>query len=478
MIKHGFVCGLFFNLSVAAHAAPGGSAEVTLGAQIIDLSLAEAVSLGLRDNSAIRSAYLQRVAQKFDLRVAQDRFNPRLSLNAGYLANRGHEERYRNREIAPQATLLSPIGTRFSLVWSSQRYQADRSDNRVNDGLGFSVIQPLLRDAGREVTQAPLRLARLSEQANRLSLKATVARTVTRIASAYRELLRAQEQLRIARDALARSRQLLEVNQALIDTGRMAPFDIVQTEADVTNQELAVEEVLNQQDSSRLALLQLLAIDPSTRLQASDTVQASRIDIDPAQAQALALERQPDYLVQLITGEQAQINLAVANNQRLWDVALVAGANQTRERYQGGGREYQWDSYAGVQVQIPIGDLSARQQQVRAQVEVQDQSIREADSRQRLAGEVFNAVRDLGTRWRQYEIAQRSSELSERKLAIEREKLQVGRSSNFQVLSFEADLRTAQNARLNALIAYLNAQTQLDETLGMTLESWNIELDG
>jgi outer membrane protein TolC len=328
------------------------------------------------------------------------------------------------------------------------------------------------------VTQAPLRLARLSEQANRLSLKATVARTVTRIASAYRELLRAQEQLRIARDALARSRQLLEVNQALIDTGRMAPFDIVQTEADVANQELAVEEALNQQDSSRLALLQLLAIDPSTRLQASDTVQASRIDIDPAQAQALALERQPDYLVQLITGEQAQINLAVANNQRLWDVALVAGANQTRERYQGGGREYQWDSYAGVQVQIPIGDLSARQQQVRAQVEVQDQSIREADSRQRLAGEVFNAVRDLGTRWRQYEIAQRSSELSERKLAIEREKLQVGRSSNFQVLSFEADLRTAQNARLNALIAYLNAQTQLDETLGMTLESWNIELDG
>ena len=45
------------------------------------------------------------------------------------------------------------------------------------------------------------------------------------------------------------------------------------------------------------------------------------------------------------------------------------------------------------------------------------------------------------------------------------------------MLSFESDLRNAENAQLNALIAYLNAQTQLDLTLGMTLESWEIALN-
>jgi hypothetical protein len=30
---------------------------------------------------------------------------------------------------------------------------------------------------------------------------------------------------------------------------------------------------------------------------------------------------------------------------------------------------------------------------------------------------------------------------------------------------------------LNALIAYLDAQTQLDERLGMTLDSWEIALN-
>jgi len=128
-------------------------------------------------------------------------------------------------------------------------------------------------------------------------------------------------------------------------------------------------------------------------------------------------------------------------------------------------------------VDIPIGDLSRRQGEVRAQVDVETQGVQLAEARQVLERQVSDGVRDIGTRWRQYEIAQRAQELSQRKLDIEREKLQAGRSSNFQVLSFEADLRNAENARLNALIAYLNAQAELDLTLGMTLESWDIALN-
>lgn len=130
-----------------------------------------------------------------------------------------------------------------------------------------------------------------------------------------------------------------------------------------------------------------------------------------------------------------------------------------------------------VQVDIPIGDLSRRQAEVRARVAVENQDIRLADARQSLERDVGDAVRDLSTRWRQYEIAQRARDLSRRKLDIEREKLQAGRSSNFQVLSFESDLRNAESARLNALIAYLNTQAHLDQTLGTTLESWDIDLN-
>jgi len=170
----------------------------------------------------------------------------------------------------------------------------------------------------------------------------------------------------------------------------------------------------------------------------------------------------------------------VARNEQLWDISLVGSASQSRQsnnippEYTGNRN---WNAYAGVQLGIRLGDLSVKQSEVRAQVNVENQSVQLAEARQALELEVSNAVRDLETRWRQYEIAQRARALSQRKLEVEREKLQSGRSSNFQVLSFEADLRTAENASLDALIAYLNAQSSLDNTLGTTLESWGIKLN-
>jgi len=204
------------------------------------------------------------------------------------------------------------------------------------------------------------------------------------------------------------------------------------------------------------------------------------MQIDKRQAFTLAQTQQPEYLAVLLGSQQADLNLVIAKDSGRWQVDLVTGANQIRantDNNAGRSNNRTWDSYAGVQVQIPIGDISTRQAEVRARVNVEDQEIRITDARQALERSVNDVVRDLGTRWRQYEISQRAVELSRRKIEIEREKLSAGRSTNFQVLSFETDLRNAENAQLNALIAYLNAQTQLDLTLGMTLESWEIALN-
>lgn len=460
--------------------APSSSRSVSLNAQVTSVTLGDAVYLGLRNNPAIRSAYLQRVAQKFDLRVAEDAFNPKLTLNSYYRSTRGSADNARNANLAPATSLLGEYGTRLSMGWTQQLNTADRAGRYRSDGLDLAIIQPLMRGAGWDATTAPLRLSRLAEQANRLNLKATVAQTISQIIATYRELLRAQEQLGIVQDALKRSGTLLEVNKALIAAGRMAEFEIVQTEADIATQQLGVEEAQNQLDSSRLALLRLLALDLSTPIRATEALEAKPMQIDKRQAFNLAQNQQPEYLAALLGSQQADLNLVIAKDSGRWQVDLVAGANQLRDTYNndnGSGNNRTWDSYAGVQVQIPIGDISTRQAEVRARVNVQDQEIRITDARQELERSVNDVVRDLGTRWRQYEISQRAVELSRRKIDIEREKLSAGRSTNFQVLSFESDLRNAENAQLNALIAYLNAQTQLDLTLGMTLESWEIALN-
>jgi outer membrane protein TolC len=471
---------------VPAVAAPGmaHARELPLPAQAtnldLDLSLADAVALGLRGNRDIRLSYLQRVAQKFDLRVAESFFSPRLLLSSRYVARNSSQHREQELSVAPKVTLVNEWGTQFSLSWARRLSQAGQDGRKNHSGLSFEVIQPLLRNAGHEIVTAPRRRARLSEHSHRLGLQASVAQSVTRIVSTYRELLKAQEQLRIVTQALERSREQLKVNDALIAAGRMARLDRLQNEADLAHQELSAEQAAHRVQASRRALSQLLALDLSTPLRASDELTAKRVDIDRQQALRIARQRQPQYLQQLIAQELADIELLVAKNQRLWDLSLVAGAGHERHRRSSGaakGVDRVWNTYAGVQLDIPIGDPEQRQRQVHAQVAVDSHALQQAQAQQSLERDVSDALRTMHTHWRQYEIALRSRSLSERKLAVERHKLHVGRTSNFQVLSFEEDLRRSENAVLNALIAYLDAQTQLDERLGMTLDSWEIALN-
>ncbi|WP_431823573.1 TolC family protein [Burkholderia sp. F1] len=463
-----------------SQATMGHTRSVSLNGETVDVSLQDAVFLALRGNRQIRSAYLGRIAQKFDLRVAEDRFTPKLVLAGQYSSARNQDGNGSQGALAPTATLLSKVGTQFSLSWTSLFSRTGNNGRFQDDGVTLQVIQPLLRGAGSDIATAPVRLARLAEERNKLDLQSAVSQTVTQTVIAYRELLRAQAQLQITRDALARSGKLLEMNQALIAAGRMAAVDIVQTEANVATQELDVEEAHNRLASSRATLLQLIGVDLTTRIRASDDMRAETTAIGLAQAEDVALSHQPDYLKQLIAQEEAKINLAVAKNNRLWDVSLVAGAGQGRDRVAGDFGTFSnrhWQGYVGVQVQIPIGDLTLRQADVHAAVGVETTKVQAAESEVRLRKDVDDAVRDVLSRWRQYQISQRALDLSRRTLEIEHEKLQVGRSNNFQVLSFETALRSAENARLNALIGYLNAQTELDQRLGMTLQSWDISLN-
>ncbi|CUJ76276.1 type I secretion outer membrane protein%2C TolC family [Achromobacter sp. 2789STDY5608621] len=450
------------------------------GEGLVDLTLTDAVFLGLRGNRGIRSAYLTRLAQKFDLRVAEDYFSPKLLVTGQITGNRTQDDRSRQGLLSPAATMVGEFGTRLSLGWTSQLSNANRAGGFRDDGITLAIIQPLLRGARREVATAPLRMARLIEQSNRLALQDAVSQTVTQIIQTYWQLMRAQEQVTLAKAALQRSRDLWEINKALIAAGRMAQVDVVQTEADVATQEFNVENADNDVNASRLALLQLLALDLRSRIRAGDTPQKMPSTLSLQEAQRIALTHQPRYLQQVIAREQADINLVVARDNRLWDVSLMGGASQGRTRRSSHSEavsDRHWDSYVGVQVQIPLGDLSARQAEVHAKADADNQALLLENAEQQLALDVNNAVRELGSRWRQYEIAGRVRDLSRKKLEIEHQKLQAGRSSNFQVLAFETDLRGAENARLNALISYLDAQAQLDLKLGMTLQSWDISLN-
>lgn len=451
---------------------PPVAAPASSSAASRTLALEEAVRIGLAFNRTIQAAYLGRDTQWFDLYVAEGKFIPKTTLSGSYKTLSGAGGRARQIDGGVTSSLALPTGGTLSLSTARSLLPEQGQRSTLSS---LTLTQPLLKNAGWAVAMSSIVQARLNDASSRIGLQNTVAQTVAQIIYSYRNLLRAQEQIKIADDSLTRARRFLEMNQALAQAGRIPPVDVIQAEADVANQALALEENHNQLDSQRLELLNLLSLDLDTALTAQADAWGLAVRLaTPEQVDAL-IEQHPDYWAARLSLARARQRVLLANNQQLWDVALVAGLTQA----QGGanqGEAKKVDKYLGAQLSIPLFDRSIEQARVSAENDLKTEKIQLAQTRQTLRGKILNAMRNVQARARQAELADKAAELTRQKLQAEQEKLKYGRSSSFQVILFENDLRAAENNRLNARLAYLNSQVEWLLATGKLLDAWQAPL--
>jgi outer membrane protein TolC len=474
-------------------ASPAAPTPTAIGPRLT-LSLADAVFIGLRDNRTVKSAYIDRIAQKFDLFVAEARFRPTAVLTASVDATREGGVNGTAVTLTPTASWLIATGAQFQFSWS-------RLDSRLggahvgSDIATFSVNQPLLRGAGFAVNEAPIKIARLQARINHLALKSTVSTTVTGIVLAYRTLAETQQQLVIAQEALDRAQAQLVSNQAFVDAGRMAAADLVQTQADIANQQVALLGAEQQRNSAQLALLSLLAMDLHTNVVAADPISARHVTIDLDRAIAIGLDNRMDILSQRLALEQARQNLIVAKNNRLWNLSVVGSVQHQSQSGNGAlvlnpatglpipGVNIPLTGIPantgtiGLELSIPLGDFSLRQAEIQATTTLRGQEIGVADLSEQIEAQVRDAVQGVELTWRQVEAARSARDLAAKTVELEHERQQAGRASNFEVLSFQAELRAADTQALAAGVAYLDALTTLDEQLGTTLDTWKVSLN-
>jgi outer membrane protein TolC len=174
----------------------------------------------------------------------------------------------------------------------------------------------------------------------------------------------------------------------------------------------------------------------------------------------------------------AQINVTVAQNNRLWDLSLIGGFEKSPvtawepPRFE--GITESWN--AGLRLSIPLGDLTPQQGYVTARVGLDKAKLYLAKVKDTVELEIRDNLRDAEMKLRQVKLAQESRRLYERKLEVEMEKLRTGRSTNFQVVASQNDLFFARNFELTSVISYATARTALDRILGVTLEKWGIKV--
>jgi len=351
-------------------------------------------------------------------------------------------------------------------------------DNR--SALGLSLTQPLARDAGAEVTQAKLNMARLestaAEHASRDSETSVVAEAIL----LYQDLVFAQQRVAAAQEKINTSTRLLGEAQALNRQGRLAQTDIWEVENALARYRTALSEAIQNQRERSNRLRAMLMMEPSSVLfTAADALPDVQAPL-PDQAQEslrMALSKRDDYQMRKVQLEREGIQLAYAKNQKLPRIDLVASYGLNGLEY-GARTAFNVQNMRpypgwtlGVQASVPLG---ANKQ---AEADLQSAALRREDAllalqamEAQIAADIDTSValqRSMHERWGLWrEVAARELE----QLAAERAKFAAGRSDTREVLLRQERVINARLSVQEQQVGFARAQTLLQAAQGILME--------
>ena len=452
----------------------------------VELTLNDVIILGLENNRTIKNQYLDRIVQRQDLIVAEDKFNPNftpnLSINWSDITQGNSTVMSNGLRLSAGLVIKIPTGGELNMSWVGQRqqqnYQGSGGSDRdvLRQNLELTFKQPLLRGAGQRVNRADIEIARITETINLLDLKSTLIDKTTEIIISYRRVLQAQEEVKIDLQALENAKKTVENTQFLIDAGRIAKAELITVQSQVADQEIALLSSRNNLRQRRLDLLELLDIDEDVNIIASQNLEIQPPTLDIDRIRQSILEHQPSYLKAKLNLENAKTQLVIDENKRRWNIDLETVVRHDPAPYANNNKT---QLSAGLTFSKALGDRSIERDFQRSRVDVLKLENDLKETIQKVNTEVTKNLQDIELNFKKVELSRRATKLAELQLSNEVEKIKLGFQGRrlLDLVDFQSKLNEAQNNELNAKIDYLNALTNLEKNLGITLDTLGITLE-
>ncbi|MCZ2204670.1 TolC family protein [Cylindrospermopsis raciborskii] len=459
--------------------------------QDIPLKLVDAVYLALQNNRDVKIAYLQRIVDKARLSESESIFSPtvrpQLSLN---LNAREPGDDATKTDIVTDTTagvgagisLKLPTGASLNLGWNGAnvwegRYSKDSSSylpfkdpNILRQDVSFSISQPLLKNFGVYLNTLNLRRARLTESTNILNFRNSIAQTITNSVVTYRNLLLAQERLKIEEDSFASAKEELEKSKVLFAEGKITRNDLIQRQSDIAQKEFNLVNVKTNLTEAIASLTKLTDLPLKMLIAIEKPLPPDNLNL-PTFEEMIKLTEDNNirYLFAVNAVENAKLSLAEAKNQQSLDLTLNLsyGFNSFSHKRDSGRFS------SSLVLSREFGNLSQDNAVLKSEVNLQQAEFSLTNTRVDINEQLRNRVRNVRDSFTQIQLSKQATNLAELRLNSAREKIKSGNNvSTTDIINFEKGLVDAKNQELNVTISHLNSMTQLEEFLGMTLNKW------
>jgi len=488
----------------------------------LDLSLADAIAMGLENNLAVEIERHAPLIAEEDYLVSWGAYDPILGGEGGFNNNKQPQG---NPLFTDDRTHLADgnANLRGMVPYLGATYSVDfdggRSDNdsfiqtfnpQYTSGLSFTGTLPLLRGLVWNEAWTGVRSTGVRRDATDETFRESVQRAVQGIENQYWRLIADREQLGVARKSLETAEALLDQLKTQYEVGVVSRVEVVEADAGVADREFNLIVVDNRYRRSQDELINVvlgphltagstLVVKPT---EAPDAYTEFEVDVENAVGRAFV--NRPDLRAAELDVEGREVELQFRRNQRLPQLDVrggyrfsgLSGRNGTVPAGSPAPPPPFPDAAAGVDfrdapgafgganggdgwevrgiVSIPIGNIAGRHGVGAAQLTLRRSEVELQQLRQTIILEVRDAARTLRSSIEGIEAAERGRLAAAEQLRAERVRLEHGESTPFDVLLRESDLVEAESQKIEALRSYRASETELLRAQGTILAARNV----
>lgn len=476
------------------------------------LSLSDAALRALEHNLDISISRQTKDSRIADITVEQAKFDPTLSVNGQYNRTVNPLNRpvfggtggaldtiqtfdQRNHSVTFDATTNLLTGGNVDLNYSPARSSVNQNvatgflfNPAYTGGLALTLTQPLLRNAGVDITKTFINIAQNNATVEEHVFRDRVMTVLATVEQAYWEVVFANENLKVAEAALKAAQELLASNRAKAKAGVMSIVDVLQAEAAVASrveQVLIAEKAIRDQEDQLRRLLNPAEEDlrQDTRLTLLDQPTVTLEPISLQEAIDTAIEHRPEVVQAKKNVDTSDLNTKFAKNQLLPTLSFqgtMGLAGLGNDYGDSVSKQFSGDFYnygAGLVLSYPLGNRSAWSTYNKRQLEAKNAEASLVSVRQQIIVGVREAVRRVQTDFKRIETTRSARIMAEKQLQAEQERLKVGLSTTRFVLDFQRDLATAQGNELRATVDYNKSLSNLARHKATTLDKYNFRIN-
>jgi outer membrane protein TolC len=482
------------------------------------ISLADAALQALKHNLDISISRQTKESRLADITIEEAKFDPTLSVNGQYNRTATPLNRpvfgfsqgplndirifdQRNHSVTLDATTNLPTGGNVDLNYSPARNNVSGAQGcfgqspstpgcssfgsflfnpSYTGGLALTLTQPLLRNAGIDITKTFIRVAQ-----NNATVEEHVFRD--RVLNVLATVF-ANENLKVAQAAMKAAEELMATNRAKAKAGIMSIVDVLQAEAAVASrveQVLVAEKTIRDQEDQLRRLLNPGEEDlrQDVHLIPLDQPVVTLEPISLQEAIDTAIAQRPEIVQATKNMETSDLNTKFAKNQILPNLSFqgtMGMAGLGKDYGDSVNRNFSGDFYnygAGLVLSYPLGNRSAWSTYNKRQLEEKNAEASLVNVRQQIIVGVREAVRRVQTDFKRIETTRSARIMAEKQLQAEQERLKVGLSTTRFVLDFQRDLATAQGHEVRATVDYNKSLSNLARHKATTLDRYNLQLN-